>query len=91
MFFNIPIWVLIPEKLLWIELIESKMIIFIGIQLQKINMSTGNPKKFKKLEKFKGVLKEEKKEEVAKVYKDKNHEVKKALAFKTDKDKPKLT
>ncbi|UII81218.1 hypothetical protein [Flagellimonas sp. CMM7] len=54
-------------------------------------MSTGNPKKFKNLEKFKGVLKEEKKEEVTRVYKDKNHEVKKALAFKTDKDKPKLT
>lgn len=51
-------------------------------------MSTGNPKKFKNLEKFKGVLKEEK-EEVTRVYKDKNYEVKKALAFKTDKDKPK--
>ncbi len=54
-------------------------------------MSTGNPKKFKKLEKFKEVLKGEKKEEISRVYKDKNHEVKKALAFKTDKDKPKLT
>ncbi|WP_190810720.1 hypothetical protein [Flagellimonas sp. S3867] len=54
-------------------------------------MSTGNPQKFKKLEKFKKVLKEEKKEELSKVYKDKNHEVKKALGFKTDKDKSKLT
>ncbi|MEM7484250.1 MAG: hypothetical protein AAF348_03490 [Bacteroidota bacterium] len=53
-------------------------------------MSAGNPKKLKNLEKFKSVLKEEK-EEVTKVYKDKNHEVKKALSFKTDKDKPKLT
>ncbi len=53
-------------------------------------MSTGNPKRLKNLEKFKSVLKEEKKE-VTKVYKDKNHEVKKALSFKTDKDKPKLT
>ncbi|SNY95359.1 hypothetical protein [Flagellimonas pacifica] len=54
-------------------------------------MSVGNPKKFKKLEKFKEVLKEEQKEELSRVYKDKNHEVKKALGFKTDKDKSKLT
>lgn len=54
-------------------------------------MSTGNPKKFKKFEKLKEVLKEGQKEEIGKVYKDKNHEVKKALAFKTDRDKPKLT
>ncbi|WP_420321240.1 hypothetical protein [Flagellimonas sp.] len=53
-------------------------------------MSAGNPKKFKKLEKFKAVLQEDQKEELSKVYKDKNHEVKKALGFKTDKDKPKL-
>ena len=54
-------------------------------------MSTGNPQKFKNLEKYKKILKEEEKEELSKVYKDKNHEVKKALGFKTDKDKPKLT
>ncbi len=43
----------------------------------------------KKLEKFKSILKEEK-EEMTKIYK-KNHEVKKALSFKTDNNKPKLT
>ncbi|MFI8603490.1 hypothetical protein ACIGCP_03470 [Cellulophaga baltica] len=30
------------------------------------------------------------KEEVTRVYKDQNYETKKALAFKTDADKPKL-
>ncbi|WP_298792161.1 hypothetical protein [uncultured Allomuricauda sp.] len=54
-------------------------------------MSTGNPKKFENLEKLKKVLKEEENEELSKVYKDKNHEVKKALRFKTDRDKSKLT
>lgn len=54
-------------------------------------MSTGNPKKFENLEKLKEVLKEEENEELSKVYKDKNHEVKKALGFKTDRDKSKLT
>lgn len=54
-------------------------------------MSTGKPQKFKNLEKFKEVLKEDKKEELSKVYKDKNHEAKKALRFKTDRDKSKLT
>ncbi|AWX44869.1 hypothetical protein HME9304_01874 [Flagellimonas maritima] len=44
----------------------------------------------KKLEKFKSILKEEK-EEMTKIYKNKNHEVKKALSFKTDNNKPKLT
>lgn len=54
-------------------------------------MSTGNPKKFENLEKLKKVLKEEENEELSKVYKDKNHEVKKALRFKTDRGKSKLT
>ena len=57
-------------------------------------MSIGNPKRFEGLSKYKKALdqsKVESKSEQAKVYKDKNHEVKKALHFKTDKDKSKLT
>lgn len=54
-------------------------------------MSSGNPKKFDKLGKMKQALTEEQKNEVTRVYKDKNSEVKKALNFKTDKDKSKLT
>lgn len=52
-------------------------------------MSIGNPKKFKKLEKLKTVLNEEGQDEISRVHKDKNHKVKKELAFKTDRDKPK--
>lgn len=56
-------------------------------------MSIGNPKRFEKLSKLKDTLKQGKSEtgdDVAKVYKDQNYEVKKALKFKTDKDKSKL-
>ncbi|MBU2997765.1 hypothetical protein KO500_15045 [Cellulophaga baltica] len=34
---------------------------------------------------------EEKEEDITRLYKDKNHRVKKELSFKTPKDKPKLT
>lgn len=54
-------------------------------------MSTGKPMKFKNLEKLHKTVTATEKPEVTKVYKDKNHKVKKALAFKTDKDKPRLT
>jgi hypothetical protein len=33
---------------------------------------------------------QETKEEIVRIYKDKNYETKKALGFKTDADKPKL-
>ncbi len=52
-------------------------------------MSIGNPRKFKKLEKLKTVLNDEEQDEISRVHKDKNHKVKKELAFKTDRDKPK--
>ena len=56
-------------------------------------MSIGNPKKFEDFSKLKQTLKQGESEtgnDVTKVYKDKNYEVKKALKFKTDKDKSKL-
>ena len=56
-------------------------------------MSIGNLKKFEDLSKLKQTLKQGESEtgnDVTKVYKDKNYEVKKALKFKTDKDKSKL-
>ena len=56
-------------------------------------MSIGNPKKFEDLSKLKQTLKQGESEtgnDVTKVYKDKNYEVKKALKFKTDNDKSKL-
>lgn len=59
-------------------------------------MSVGNPKKFEGLSKFKKALNQSKTKpepgsELSKVYKDKNYEVKKALRFKTDADRSKLT
>lgn len=57
-------------------------------------MSVGNPKKFEKLSKIKNVVKQvdgDTKGEVTKVYKDKNYEAKRALRFKTDNNKSKLT
>lgn len=56
-------------------------------------MSIGNPKKFEKLSKLKNTMKlgeSETGNDVAKVYKDQNYEVKKALKFKTDKGQSKL-
>ena len=56
-------------------------------------MSIGNPKKFEKLSKFKNAKKlrdGETENDVTKVYMDKHHEMKKALKFKTEKDKSKL-
>ncbi|WP_350284500.1 hypothetical protein [uncultured Croceitalea sp.] len=57
-------------------------------------MSVKNPKKFEKLSELKNVIlakKSETGDTITKVYKDKNHEVKKALRFKTDADRTKLT
>ena len=57
-------------------------------------MSVGNPKKFEGLSKIKKALdqsKAESKDALSKIYKDKNYEVKKALHFKTDADRSKLT
>lgn len=56
-------------------------------------MSLGNPKKFEKLSKLKNTIKlgeSETGDDVAKVYKDKNHETKKALKFKTNKNSSRL-
>ena len=56
-------------------------------------MSVGNPKKFEGLSKFKKALdqmEEVPKEGVAKVYKDKNYEAKKALRFQVDNNESKL-
>lgn len=54
-------------------------------------MSVGNPKKFEDLSKLKkAIIPSENKGDVAKVYKNKNHEVKKALKFKTSNSKAKL-
>ncbi|MDT0605892.1 hypothetical protein [Croceitalea rosinachiae] len=56
-------------------------------------MGIGNPKRFEKRSRLKNILpqgKSETGEGVTKVYKDKNHEVKKALKFKTTTDKAKL-
>ncbi len=56
-------------------------------------MSVGNPKKFKDLSKLDTVIKQgnsEAKGEVAKIYKDKNYEAKKALNFKSGNNKSKL-
>lgn len=56
-------------------------------------MSVGNPKKFEKLSKLKETIvtgKSETGDTVTKVCKDQNHEVKKALQFKTKKNDSKL-
>lgn len=56
-------------------------------------MSIRNPNRFEKLSKLKDTMKQGKSEtgdDVAKVYKDQDYEVKKALKFKTDRDKSKL-
>jgi len=59
-------------------------------------MSTGNPKKFELSEQLsaaEGTKKEVQTptDEVTRVYKDKNHNIKKELAFQTKANKPKLT
>jgi len=57
-------------------------------------MSVGNPKKYDKLLKLKEGLapnSSETEDDVTQVYKDPNHRVKKALQFKSGKDKSKLT
>ncbi|NNC34482.1 MAG: hypothetical protein HKP24_09905 [Croceitalea sp.] len=57
-------------------------------------MSVGNPKRFEKFSKLKKQEKKESKETgnvVARLYKDKNYETKKALKFKTDADRSKLS
>ncbi len=53
------------------------------------SMSNKNPQRFKKMDNVIENLKSGK-EEVSKVYKRKNHEVKKELNFRTDDDKPQL-
>jgi hypothetical protein len=57
-------------------------------------MSVGNPKRFEKFSKIKKQVKVESNEtgdDVAKVYKDQNYEAKKALKFKTDANRSKLS
>lgn len=53
-------------------------------------MSVGNPKKFDKLKAMAKAVEESAEESTARVYKRKNQNVKKALGFKTDEDKPQL-
>ena len=55
-------------------------------------MSAGKPKKFENLEKLSKALDnvQRQEENLARVYKDKNAEVKKALHFKTKKNQSKL-
>ncbi len=55
-------------------------------------MSIGNPKKYGKLLKLKNIVKtgeSETGDDVTKLYKDPNYQIKKELKFKTDKDKTK--
>ena len=57
-------------------------------------MSVGNPKKYDKLLKLKQDIAPNSsgtEDDVTQVYKDPNHRVKKALKFKSGKDRSKLT
>ncbi len=59
-------------------------------------MSVGNPKKLDLAKKLTAVASKNEnsqvpKEDVTRVYKDKNHRIKRELSFRTKKDKPKLT
>jgi len=56
-------------------------------------MSVGNPKKFKNLSKLDNAIRQANnatQDDIARVYKDKNYEVKKALKFKSGTNKSKL-